>query len=268
VLALGTEMGQTDYDLYADGGFPVLHNLVRTDIDAAQLARGSHATLSILSAAKAAMAGVLGFLPDHTAKDGAHRASSARNAALKELTPKVRAEIGIIDMIYRALPDCIIVGDSTQAVYAGNLYCDAPRQRAWFNSATGYGSLGYAPPAAVGAAVADPARPVVCLVGDGGFQFSLAEIGSAVDARAKVIFLVWNNDGYQEIESYMLASGITPEGVKPSAPDFLLTARAYGVPAERLINIQDLPRALADAVARSGPSLIEIHQAKTIGASA
>jgi acetolactate synthase I/II/III large subunit len=268
VLALGTEMGQTDYDLYADGGFPVLHNLVRTDIDAAQLARGSQATLSILSAAKAAMAGVLGFLPDHTAKDGAHRASSARNAALKELTPKVRAEIGIIDMIYRALPDCIIVGDSTQAVYAGNLYCDAPRQRAWFNSATGYGSLGYAPPAAVGAAVADPARPVVCLVGDGGFQFSLAEIGSAVDARAKVIFLVWNNDGYQEIESYMLASGITPEGVKPSAPDFLLTARAYGVPAERLINIQDLPRALADAVARSGPSLIEIHQAKTIGASA
>ncbi|WP_026622034.1 acetolactate synthase I/II/III large subunit [Ensifer sp. WSM1721] len=269
VLALGTEMGQTDYDLYADGGFPVLKNLIRTDIDAAQLARGPQAALSILSGAKTATAGITGFLPGHAAaKDGAARADATRKAALKELTAKMRAEVGVIDMIYTALPDCTIVGDSTQAVYAGNLYCDAPRQRAWFNSATGYGSLGYAPPAAVGAAIADGARPVVCLVGDGGFQFSLAEIGSAVDAAARVVFLVWNNDGYKEIESYMVDSGIIPEGVKPSAPDFVMAANAYGVPAEQLANVLDLPRALADAAARSGPSLIEIHQEKTAGATA
>jgi len=40
VLAIGTEIGQTDYDVYADGGFPSLHRLIRVDIDAAQLARG------------------------------------------------------------------------------------------------------------------------------------------------------------------------------------------------------------------------------------
>ncbi|MDX0996976.1 5-guanidino-2-oxopentanoate decarboxylase [Sinorhizobium medicae] len=269
VLALGTEMGQTDYDLYADGGFPPLKNLVRTDIDAAQLARGPQAALSILSGARAATAGILGFLPDHAAaRDGILRAEATRKAALRELTPKMLAEVGVVEAIYRTLPDCIIVGDSTQAVYAGNLYCDAPRQRAWFNSATGYGSLGYAPPAAVGAAVADRERPVICLVGDGGFQFSLAEIGSAVDAAAQVVFLVWNNDGYREIESYMVENGITPEGVKPSAPDFLLAAKAYGVPAERLATVKDLPRALADAVSRSGPSLIEIHQERTAGATA
>lgn len=154
VLALGTEMGQTDYDMYADGGFPVLRNLIRTDIDAAQLARGPHAALSILSGAKTATASILAFLPGHAPKDGAARAEVARKAALKELTAKMRAEIAVIDAVYKALPDCTIVGDSTQAVYAGNLYCDAPRQRSWFNSATGYGALGYAPPAAVGAAVA------------------------------------------------------------------------------------------------------------------
>ncbi|MEI2298072.1 5-guanidino-2-oxopentanoate decarboxylase [Ensifer sp. MJa1] len=268
VLALGTEMGQTDYDMYADGGFPALRNLIRTDIDAAQLARGPHAALSILSGAKAATSGILAFLPGHTKKDGVARAEVARKAALKELTPKMRTEIGIIETIYGTLPDCTVVGDSTQAVYAGNLYCDAPRQRSWFNSATGYGSLGYAPPAAVGAAVADPSRPVVCLVGDGGFQFSLAEIGSAVDAEAKVIFLVWNNDGYQEIESYMVDAGVTPEGVKPSAPDFLLAAKAYGVEGQRLASVGDLPQALADAAKRKGPSLIEIHERRTSGLSA
>ena len=180
----------------------------------------------------------------------------------------MRTEIAVIDVIYHALPDCTIVGDSTQAVYAGNLYCDAPRAKSWFNSATGFGALGYAPPASVGAAVADPGKPVVCLVGDGGIQFSLAELGSAADAGADVIFLVWNNDGYQEIESYMVEAGITPEGVRPSAPDFLLAAGAYGVPAVRLSKAGDLAAALVEARKRGGPSLIEIHQTRTAGVTA
>ena len=268
VLALGTEMGQTDYDMYADGGFPILGNLIRTDIDPAQLARGQHATLSILSGAKAATAGILAFLSGKPAPKGKERAEATRKAALAELTAKIRAEIGVIDAIYRALPDCAIIGDSTQAVYAGNLYCDAPSARSWFNSATGFGALGYAPPAAVGAAIAAPDKPIVCLVGDGGIQFSLAELGSAVDAAAHVIFLVWNNDGYQEIENFMVDNGITPEGVKPSAPDFLLAAAAYGVPAVRLKTISELQLALTEAHGRKGPSLIEIHQTRTAGVTA
>ncbi|KQY23935.1 5-guanidino-2-oxopentanoate decarboxylase [Rhizobium sp. Root482] len=267
VIALGTEMGQTDYDMYANGGFPILGNLIRTDIDAAQLARGPHAALSILSGAKTATAGILAFLTANSPNRGKERAAAARKAVLAELTPKIRTEIGIIDAIYKALPECTIVGDSTQAIYAGNLYCDAPRAKSWFNSATGFGALGYAPPASVGAAVADPDRPVICLVGDGGIQFSLAEIGSARDVGAKVIFLVWNNDGYQEIENFMVEADITPEGVKPSAPDFLLAAGAYGVPAMRLEKIDGLAAALVEAAGRDGPSLIEIHQTRTSGAT-
>ncbi len=83
-----------------------------------------------------------------------------------------------------------------------------------------------------------------------------------------MVFLVWNNDGYQEIESYMIETGVTPEGVRPSAPDFILTAKAYGIEAERLVSVADLPRALVDAGARNGPSLIEIHQVTTTGATA
>jgi len=120
----------------------------------------------------------------------------------------------------------------------------------------------------VGAAIAEPETPVVCLTGDGGLQFTLAEIGSAKDAGANVIFLVWNNDGYQEIETYMVENGIEPEGVKPSAPDFLKIAEAFGLPAVRLGNIEDLPAALESFRRQQGPSLIEIHQTRTIGATA
>ena len=66
----------------------------------------------------------------------------------------------------------------------------------------------------------------------------------------------------------MIESGIVPEGVKPSAPDFLLAASAYGVPAVRLSKAGELPEALSAARKRGGPSLIEIHQVRTAGVTA
>ncbi|MDQ0348083.1 5-guanidino-2-oxopentanoate decarboxylase [Ancylobacter vacuolatus] len=267
VLGLGTEMGQTDYDMYADGHFPPIASFVRVDIDALQLSREPRADIAVLSTVEAVAEGLAPLVTARTG-DGATRAAAVREAAWQGLTPKIRTEIGVIGAIYAALPDAIVVGDSTQAVYAGNLYLDLGRPLSWFNAATGFGALGYGPPAAIGAALGAPGRPIVCLTGDGGFQFSLAEIGSAVDAGAKVIFLVWNNDGYQEIENYMIENGITPEGVKPSAPDFLTVAQAYGVPATRLADVEELAAALASANERNGPSLIEIHQTHTRGATA
>lgn len=267
VIGLGTEMGQTDYDMYATGSLPAMRTFVRVDIDAQQLAREPRADLPVLSTVEAAAAGLMPLVAAHDG-EGAERARRTREAAWEELTPKIQTEIGVIGMIYDALPEAIVVGDSTQAVYAGNLFLDVARPQSWFNAATGFGALGYGPPAAVGAAIGAPDRPVVCLTGDGGFQFSLAEIGSAVDAGARVIFLVWNNDGYQEIENYMLECGIEPEGVKPSAPDFLDIARAYGVPAVRLADVAELGPALQAAGKRNGPSLIEIHQTRTRGATA
>ncbi len=267
VIGLGTEMGQTDYDMYATGALPAMRRFVRVDIDAQQLAREPRAELPVLSTVEAAAVALLPLVKAH-AGDGAARAGRARKAAFEELTPKIRTEIGVIGMVYAALPDAIVVGDSTQAVYAGNLYLDVARPGSWFNAATGFGALGYGPPAAIGAAIGAPDRPVVCLTGDGGFQFSLAEIGSAADAGARVVFLVWNNDGYQEIENYMVECGIEPEGVRPSAPDFLDIARAYGLPAVRLSDVGELAEALRAAASRNGPSLIEIHQTRTRGATA
>lgn len=267
VLALGTEMGQTDYDMYADGGFPALGNFIRVDIDAAQLDRGQRPAVAVLSTVEAALCDLIPAIGTGSA-GGIDRARSARDAAAAGLTAKMRTEIAVLDAIWKALPGAIIVGDSTQAVYAGNLYCEAGRPHGWFNSATGFGALGYGPPAAIGAAIADPASPVICLTGDGGFQFSLAEIGSAADAGANVIFLVWNNDGYQEIETFMVENGITPEGVRPSAPDFLLIAEAYGLRSWRLKDIGELEDALKAARAAGRPALIEIHQTGTVGATA
>ena len=161
-------------------------------------------------------------------------------------------------MIRDTLPGSIIVGDSTQPVYAANLYYDHDRPGGWFNAATGFGALGYGPPAAIGAALAAPDAPVVCLTGDGGFQFTLSELGAALDAATPVIFVVWNNRGYREIETSMLDVGVEPVGVSPAPPDFCKLAEAYGIAAERLETADELADALLRARGTGKPYLIEI----------
>ena len=151
-----------------------------------------------------------------------------------------------------------MVGDSTQLIYAGNMYADIAQPRGWFNASTGYGALGFGAPAAIGAALGDPETPVVCITGDGGLQFCLSELGTAMDEATPVIFVVWNNNGYQEIERYMLDNGIAPEGVKPSAPDFVQVAQAYGMGAEAIDGLSGFPAALERARDAGTARLIEI----------
>src|SRR6476620_5419733 len=170
----------------------------------------------------------------------------------------MRDQLAVVETIRAALPRAIIVGDSTQPVYAANLYYDHDRPGGWFNAATGFGALGYGPPAAIGAALAVPEAPVVCLTGDGGFQFTLPEIGAALDAGTPVIFVVWNNRGYREIETSMLDVGVEPVGVSPAPPDFCKLAEAYGIEAERLAGIGGLAQALKRARATGLPCVIEI----------
>ena len=258
VIAAGTEFGPTDYDMYGDGGLVVPSKLVRLDIDADQLARRP-ATVAIHADAAAALAMLTARLGEAPRRgDGAARAAATREAAWQEIGEAMRGQVRAVEMIRDALPGAIIVGDSTQPVYAANLYYDHDRPGGWFNAATGFGALGFGPPAAIGAALAVPDVPVVCLSGDGGFQFTMPELGAALDAAAPVIFVVWNNRGYREIETSMLDAGVEPVGVSPAPPDFALIAQAYGLLAERLQDASALGDALQKARSTGRSCLIEI----------
>ncbi|MEY4872207.1 MAG: hypothetical protein RLZZ563_1537, partial [Pseudomonadota bacterium] len=204
VLALGTELGPTDYDMYVRGGLPDLSGMIRVDVCADQLAR--HAAALPIRAEVAAVAKALLARVAVKTGDGAARAAAGRVAARAELAglhPSMPAQLKMVEAIRAAMPGALIVGDSTQPVYAGNLFYDHDRPGGWFNAATGFGALGFGPGAAIGAAVAAPGVPVVCLIGDGGLQFDPAELRVAVDERLPITFLVWNNASYREIAEAM-----------------------------------------------------------------
>lgn len=250
VLAAGTELGPTDCDMYADGRFPALKGLIRLDIDAAQLDRHP-AEVTILGDCAALLPGLMSG--PHR-RGGAARAEATRMAALAALPPGYDAEVGLLARIRDALPGAVLVGDSTRTVYAGNLWYDHDRPGGWFNSATGFGALGYGPAAAVGAALADPDARVVCLVGDGGLMFGPGEVLTAADLALDVAFVVFNNQGFGEIAEAMIAAGMAPLGCAPTPPDMEAFAKACRVAFMRSDDAE-LPALLART---TGPRLIEV----------
>lgn len=260
VIAAGTEFGPTDYDFYETGGARINGQLVRIDIDPEQTMRGRVADLAITADAAFALEALAVTVRARPKSDGAARAKAAREGVRGELGPVMRAGVALMETVRDTLPDVIIVGDSAQPVYAGCIDYAANRPRSWFCSATGYGTLGYALPAAAGALIGS-SRPTVCLAGDGGIQFSLPELGSAREAELPLIILLWNNHGYGEIKTYMEARGIEPLGVDIYTPDFLTIARGFGCAAEMLVDPDTLPALLAQAVARNIPTVIEIDEA-------
>jgi len=264
VLALGTEIGRTDYDMHDRAPVDIPGQLIRIEIDPEQMRRGAVPDLALLGDAGEGAAALLAALGDGTPAGGEARAGAARAAAYAEAGAEYRATLGFVEAVRDALPEAPIFGDSTQAIYAGNLYFAAPAPNRWFNAATGYGALGYGLPAAIGAARAT-GGPVVCIAGDGGLQFTLTELGTAVEEGLRVIVLVWNNRGYGEIKSYMIKRQITPVGVDLHTPDFVAIAKAYGMAGVRMETLDALPALLGEAAARPGPTLIEFDETVVLG---
>lgn len=265
VLAVGTELGFTDYDVYRDDGLPELQGLIRIDICPDQLARHA-ADIALQGDSGDMLTALLGELPAldqqaHSQRTQAaqKQAASIRANALAELSPAYYAHIQLVNALRDKYPRSLIVGDSTQLIYATNLYYDHDCAGGWFNAATGFGALGYGIPAAIGAALAVPERQVICLTGDGGAQFSLPELMTAVQEPLPVIFIVWNNKGYLEIETSMASANIEVVGCDPAPPDFEYIAKACSMPYVACTESPDLLVAAIDTLTgQSGPIMIEI----------
>jgi acetolactate synthase-1/2/3 large subunit len=259
VIAIGTELGPTEYDVFGTGMAKFNRRSIRIDIDSQQLMRSRFADLPIVSDAGKAISKLLQGLQQRNCS-GAERAAKARAHVHDGLGEGYRTMRGMLETVRDTLPGVVIVGDSTQPVYAGCVDYAAEAPRTWFCSATGFGTLGYGMPAAIGAKIGVEDRPVVCVTGDGGFQFSLQELACARESGAPVIVVLWNNRGHGEIKSYMLEKGIKPIGVDLFTPDFQLMAKAFACEAVKLKDASDLPAQLKAAAARLRPTIIEIDE--------
>ena len=261
VLAIGTELGETDYDVFFNGGFQINGTLIRIDCDAQQLQRPFRADIALLSDAQMAISGLCTRLENQPLNHQALvRVAKVKQALIEEMTPDFAGQNALLQLIRDEVKDVIFVGDSTQPVYSGNLGFEALATRRWFNSSTGFGTLGYGLPAAIGAMIGSKS-PVVSLIGDGGIQFTIAELICAAELELPLIVLLWNNQGYGEIRRYMEEGGLPLIGVNIKTPNFEPLAAGFGAGYRRITAKQQLIEVLKEDIKGTQPMIYEVDEA-------
>ena len=116
-------------------------------------------------------------------------------------------------------------------------------------TAGGNSPMGYAVPAAIGAAIANPTREVVCFIGDGGFQMNIQELQTIVNYKLKIKIVVLNNLGYGIIKQFQDAyfdSRYEATGRGYSLPDFGKISTAYGIDYERVTKFENLTKSIME----------------------
>ena len=256
ILGIGTEFSETDYDFFFDGQFSLGGKLIRIDIDSTQLLRNVRPDIAIQADSRLAVLQLLESITDQD-RDGGGRTAKV-NQLVKSLDSADYQSF--LDCFQRALPGAVVVGDSTQPAYFAASQYHPPVPRRFASAATGYGTLGYALPAAFGAKLAMPDTPVIALIGDGGLQFTINELSSGVEAGLGVAVVVWNNQRYEMIAQNFEDAGMAPIACDIHTPDFISIAKAYGCSAKRVTSLGELELELQQSQRRSVPTLIEVME--------
>lgn len=159
--------------------------------------------------------------------------------------------------------DIVITGDSSQVSYLGTASFWVSRRANRFLYPAGFGTLGYAVPAAVGAALTGVADRVIAVTGEGGLLFSVQELATVAELGLDIVTVVFVNGGYQEIRDGMDSLAITPVGVGFASPDFAALARSFRLASASVVADgaaeQGFRAAFRRALESNGPTVIEVR---------
>jgi benzoylformate decarboxylase len=153
--------------------------------------------------------------------------------------------------------DAVVVLESPSSTLALRNQLRLSRPGSYYFSAGG--GLGFGLPAAVGVQLAEPGRPVVCVLGEGSAQYGITAFWSAVAHRAPVTFLVLQNREYAILKWFAEVEGVSSApGLDLPKLDVAAVAEGYGVRAHRAADRDAVRGALESALASSAPELVEV----------
>jgi acetolactate synthase-1/2/3 large subunit len=127
----------------------------------------------------------------------------------------------------------------------------------------GLGTMGFALPAAIGAKFGAPERTVVAIIGDGGFQMTLQELGTIMQSELNVKIIILNNQFLGMVRQWQqLFNDKRYSFVNIQSPDFVQLASAYGISGQRVSDRADLKKSLANMLQHKGAYLLEVMVGK------
>ncbi len=255
-IVFGSKLGaqETDYQR-----MPLPEQLIRVEIDADEVLRNYEPAIPIVAdSGQTASALLAGLIERDISKQcwTADEVQQTRTRALEQCWGSKQQPY--VDALRNAIPDDgVLVNDMTMMAYVNNRRYPVYEPRTFFFP-SGYGTLGYALPAAIGAKVACPEKTVVAIMGDGGFQYTMQELATAAQFGINLPIVIFNDSTYTAVKEEQAAEHDRRFiAVDLKNPDFVSLARAYGIEAVRAESPEQLQSAIEAATERSGPTLID-----------
>jgi len=283
VLTVGTRFDDRSASSWQPGyswNFPKT-KLIHVDIDPQELGRNYPPTLGIIADAKVFVRQLLQAL-DHApptlnrARFGTWRSEvegwqreweAFVRPHFSDSTSPLRPE-AVVGELQRMLPDDVILALDSGVHHNWFMqFWQAKRAQSMLNS-WGYSSMGFGVCGALGAQLAAPERPVVAVVGDGGFTMAPYVLCTAVEYNLPVVWIIWNNFAWGAIRDlqYGLFDGreigtAFYHGETGAAynPDFAAWARACGAAGMTVTRPSELPAAIELALQQRRPCVIDVH---------
>lgn len=158
--------------------------------------------------------------------------------------------------------EAVIVTDVGQHQMVACRYAKFNRSKSNVTSG-GLGTMGFGLPAAIGAWYGAPDRTVVAIVGDGGIQMTIQELGTIMQFGAKVKILILNNEFLGMVRQWQqLFHDKRYSFVNITSPDFVMVAKGYGIPGQKVNARKDLQEALKEMIDHDGSYLLEVMVGK------
>ena len=228
ILAVGTELAETDsfverLDFRGD--------IIRIDLDQRKLNDQYPSTIGIVADANASIQDLLaegGYKFKRQEKEIFSELEKIRQKIIENLTISEKQHMRLLSALADQMPDkTFYAGDICQLVYTGAFGMNVSYPGCWSYPA-GYCALGCGLPNAIGAKLAQPERPVVCLTGDGGFMFTVQELIVATEEKLGIPIIIWENGGLKQIQDDMNSRSIPLVGVEGGNPDFVRLSQSMG----------------------------------------
>ena len=256
VVAIATELAEVDLWRAQLGQTCPLY---RVDIDPESLRDPHVAEQAILSDAGVFLDGLLqsGVTPGATDWTSGE-VSGTRRRWRAEIDSEYPGILPVADALRACLSeDVMIYSDMTQFAYAAKEAWDMNRPGHWHHP-FGFGTLGYATPAAIGGAIGRPGQRTMAIIGDYGFHYTMAELGVAVELGLPLPIILWDNGKLGAIEASMTGAQIAPNAVIARNPDFVKLAQAFGAHTAAPETLAEMQSAVQEAFTADGPTLIYV----------
>lgn len=260
LIVAGSEVGDSDLwgGTVRPGGSG--RTVVRIDIDPDQAHKNVSSNIAVVGDATAALDAVVSGLRAKGYKPRAPWFSRHWRAIVSQAESDGDPWAAIQRALAEALPaDTVVAGDSSQVTYYGTVHHWPFTTTHRLLYPTGYATLGYGLPAAIGAKVAQPDRPVISLVGDGAAMFSIQELVTATEQRLALPLIVVDNGGYAEIREQMIERDIEPQAVDLLRPDLPGLARAMGARGVTATTPDEIATQAQEGLAADVPTLIHVR---------